>query len=34
VLVIACALLLRLGPYPFPPEEERHLRSRIGESLL
>ena len=33
VLVIACVLLLRLGPYPFPPEEERHLRSRMGEAL-
>ena len=33
VLVIACVLLLRLGPYPFPPEEEPRLRSRMGEAL-
>lgn len=33
VLVIACVLLLRLGPYPFPPEEEQRLRSRMGEAL-
>jgi MFS family permease len=33
VLVIACVLLLRLGPYPFPPEEEPHLHSRMGEAL-
>lgn len=33
VLVIACVLLLRLGPYQFPPEDEPGLRSRMGEAL-
>ena len=32
ILAIACALLLRLGPYPFPAAEKR-LRSRMGEAL-
>lgn len=33
ILVIACGLLLRLGPYAFPPEDEPRLRSRMGEAL-
>ena len=33
ILVIACGLLLRLGPYQFPPEDEPRLRSRMGEAL-
>lgn len=33
VLVIACGLLLGLGPYRYPPVDEPHLRSRMGEAL-
>lgn len=33
ILLIACGLLLRLGPYQFPPEDEPRLRSRMGEAL-
>lgn len=33
VLAIACVLLLVLGPYRYPPEDEPHLRSRMGEAL-
>lgn len=33
ILLIACGLLLGLGPYQFPPEDEPQLRSRMGEAL-
>lgn len=33
ILVIACGLLLGLGPYQFPPEDAPRLRSRMGEAL-
>lgn len=32
ILALACGLLLRLGPYPFPPEE-RQMQGRIGEAV-